>query len=172
MAENPFTTDHEDSLESVKPATAPLFINPIDADKVAQHPGLLPFAHTSGSAVIKPEDKGKIKGKSLTAMRQQTENQLHQLYRQMQVLAEQSQAIRRRVEVSERIYDAEMGFEPIIGHIYYLYQRKNGMDLLSMVSPEEWGRSFPYRCYVAKVHLLADHTWEVEFHTALAESAA
>ena len=28
------------------------FVNPIDKDKVAENPGLLPYAHTAGGAVI------------------------------------------------------------------------------------------------------------------------
>ena len=30
------------------------FLNPINPEKVAQNPGLLPYAHTAGSAIIKP----------------------------------------------------------------------------------------------------------------------
>jgi hypothetical protein len=37
------------------------FINPINKDKVAENPGLLPYAHTAGGAVIRPEDMGKTK---------------------------------------------------------------------------------------------------------------
>ena len=34
------------------------FLNPINPDKVAENPGLLPYAHTAGGAVIKPDDMG------------------------------------------------------------------------------------------------------------------
>ncbi|MBC7921761.1 MAG: DUF2452 domain-containing protein [Ferruginibacter sp.] len=169
MAEKPVVEPAESTVESVRKAVEPLLVNPISADKAAETPGLLPYAHTSGGALIKPEDKGKIKGRSLTAMRQQTDNQFNQLYQQMQVLVEQARGIQRRVSVSERIYQAEMGFEPIIGHVYYLYERKNGADVLSMVARAEWGRSFPFRTYLAKVCLLADHTWEVEYYHQPAE---
>jgi hypothetical protein len=57
-----------------------------------------------------------------------------------------------------------MGFEPIINQTYYLYEKEDGTDLLSLVSPEEWGRSMKYSKYLAKVLLLADHTWEVEYN--------
>jgi hypothetical protein len=164
MSEKPIPNKGKTSVEEVKQAVEKLIVNPIDPDKVAENPGLLPYAHTSGGAVIRPEDKGKIKGRSITAMRQQTETQMNQLYKQMQVLVEQARGIQQRVEVSERIYGADMGFEPVIGHTYYLYERENGQDVLSMVAPDEWGRSFPYRSYVARVHLLADHTWEVKYH--------
>lgn len=139
-------------------------INPINKDKVAENPGLLPYAHTAGGAVIKPEDMGKTKGRSVTAMRQQTDRQMGQLQEQMETLMKQAQLIKYRREISERIYDAAMGFEPIINETYYMYERSNGVDLLSLVAPNEWGRSFKYNRYLAKVHLLADHTWDVTYN--------
>lgn len=140
------------------------FFNPINPDKVAENPGLLPYAHTAGGAVIKPDDMGKVKGRSMLAMRQQTDRQMNQLYEQMEVLARQAKLLAERKEISERIYNAAMGFEPIISETYYLYEKENGADLLSLVAPEEWGRSFKYSRFLAKVTLLADHTWEVEYN--------
>ncbi|MDE2393242.1 MAG: DUF2452 domain-containing protein [Cytophagales bacterium] len=140
------------------------FLNPINPDKVAENPGLLPYAHTAGGAVIKPDDMGKVKGRSVLAMRQQTDRQMNQLYEQMEVLARQAKLLAERKEISERIYDAAMGFEPIISETYYLYEKEDGSDLMSLVAPEEWGRSFKYSRYLAKVKLLADHTWEVEYN--------
>jgi hypothetical protein len=138
--------------------------NPIDKDKVAENPGLLPYAHTIGSAVIRPEDTGKIKGRAVTAMRQQTQRQMDQLYQQMQTLVDQANALKRRVEVSERIYQTQLGFDPIIGNTYYLYERLDGTDMLSMIGPAEWGRSRPFKRFVAQATLLADHTWDVQYH--------
>jgi hypothetical protein len=143
------------------------FLNPINPEKVAQNPGLLPYAHTAGSAVIKPEDMGKTKGRSIKAMRQQTDRQMNQLYEQMEVLAKQAKLLADRKEISERIYDAAMGFEPIINETYFLYEKEDGTDLLSLVAPHEWGRSFKYSRFLAKVLLLADHTWDVEYNDEL-----
>lgn len=137
------------------------FINPIDERKIAKDPSLLPYAHTVGGAVIKPTEQGHIKGKAMLAMEQQTDKQLGQLYDQMKILADQAKAIQERIMISAQIYESEMGFEPIIGHTYYLYLRKNGKLMLSMIGPDEWGRNFPFEEFRAKVSLLADHTWEV-----------
>ena len=125
------------------------------------NPGLLEIPHTIGSALIKPEDMGKTKGRAMTAMRQQTHNQMTQIFEQMRVLAGQARDIRKRIEISEKIYLAQMGFEPIIGQIYFLYLKKDGCHLLSMISPSEWGKSIPYEKYISSVKLLADHTWEI-----------
>lgn len=134
--------------------------NPIDKDKIAENPHLLPYAHNVGSAVIKPIDKGRVKGLAVAAMHEQSNMQLDQIRQQVELLVQQAQSIHDRVEISERIYRADLNFKPLIGKIYHLYERKNGKEVLSMVASDEWGRSQPYT-FVASVKLLADHTWEV-----------
>jgi len=76
-------------------------------------------------------------------------------------LVQQAQGLKERREVSEKIYLADIPFEPVIGHTYYLYERDESSDVLSMIAPHEWGRSKRYKTYIATVKLLADHTWEV-----------
>ena len=134
--------------------------NPIDKDKIAENPHLLPYAHNIGSAIIKPIDKGRVKGMAMEAMYEQTDNQLTQLREQVEVLIRQAKEIHTRVEVSEAIYQAEMGFKPRVGHTYHLYQRSNGKHVLSLVEPEAWGPNPPFE-FVSTVRLLADHTWDI-----------
>jgi hypothetical protein len=137
------------------------FVNPIDKDKVTETPGLLPYAHTAGGAVIRPEDKGQIRGNAMTAMYDQTDRQMEQLRQQMETLMGQAKSLQNRMEVSELIYQADIPFQPVIHHIYHLYQRKtDGTHVLSMIAPAEWGRKAPYE-HLATVRLLGDHTWEV-----------
>lgn len=136
-------------------------INPIDPDKIAENPHNLPYAHTVSGVEIKPIDKGKVKGRAVKAMYKQSDMQLEQIRKQIELLAEQAKGIQDRVSISEQIYNAEMNFEPLIGFIYHLYERKDGSAyVLSMVSPEEWGPNPPYY-FVATAELLSDHTWEV-----------
>lgn len=129
-------------------------------DMAAENPGIIPMPHTVGSAVIKPDDMGKVKGQAMMAMQQQTESQMGQLYDQMQTLIQQADAIKKRVGISERIYQIKIGFEPRISQVYFVYQRQDGSDFLSLVAPHEWGKASTL-IYVAQVRLLADHTWEV-----------
>jgi hypothetical protein len=143
----------------------PIDISALDLEKmkekISENPSLLPYAHTVGGAIIKPEDSGKIKANALEAMYQQTDMHMEQLYRQMQLLAEQAKDIQHRKNISERIYQAEMRFEPLIGKIYYLYERDEKSDVLSLIAPHEWGRSKKYKRCIATAKLLADHTWEI-----------
>jgi hypothetical protein len=130
-------------------------------EKTTENPGLLPYAHQSGSALIKPEDKGKITGRAVSAMHSQTDMQMAQIYQQMQLLADQANTIKKRVEISERIYQTSIGFEPLINHIYFLYEKEDRTSFLSLVAPEEWGRKGNQYQFLAEVKLLADHTWEI-----------
>lgn len=138
-----------------------MFENPIDKDKITENPGTLPYAHTIGGVVIRPEDIGRVKGTALAAMSEQTNVQLQQIKEQIELLAKQARKIERRKELSLVIYGADMGFKPLIGHSYFLYQKKTEGFVLSMVASSEWGRSMPYQRYVAQVKLLSDHTWEI-----------
>lgn len=143
-------------------------INPIDPDKITETPHILPYAHTVGGVVIQPIDKGKVKGRAVSSMYEQTDMQLDQIRKQIELLAEQAKSIHNRVLISERIYLAEMNFEPLIGFTYHLYRKPNNTFVVSMVAPHEWGSRSPYT-FVATVKLLADHTWDIleegELHT-------
>lgn len=136
-------------------------INPIDPDKITDKPHLLTYPHERGGVEIKPVDKGKIKGRAVSAMHEQTNIQLDQIKEQIDLLARQAKDIQDRVTISEEIYTAEMNFEPLIGRNYHLYRRDGGKKpVLSLVSPAEWGPNPPYE-FVATIRMLADHTWEV-----------
>lgn len=134
--------------------------NPIDKDKTAENPGLLPYAHHVGSAIIRPIDKGRTRGVAMSAMYEQTDKQLDQIRKQVELLVAQAQDIHKRVEISERIYQAEIPFKPVPGQTYHMYRRKDETTVLSLVGPDEWGTSCPYH-FEATVRLMADHTWEI-----------
>ncbi len=139
------------------------FINPIDKDKITDKPHTLPYAHTVGGVVIRPIDKGKTKSLAVEAMHKQTNSQLKQIHEQMTLLAEQAKKIQKRIEISEIIYDSEIGFKPLIGKTYHLYQRYDETTLLSVVGPSEWGiRGCPYNQFLSTATLLSDHTWEIK----------
>ncbi|WP_288095534.1 DUF2452 domain-containing protein [Hydrotalea sp.] len=120
---------------------------------------VLPYASSVGSVVIQPTKQGMIKHKALTAMEEQTNMQLEQIKQQIELLARQAQEIRKRRELSLMIYDAQINFKPQIRQVYYLYEKKDGNYLLSLVAPKEWAGSGPFKQFLASVQLLTDHTW-------------
>ena len=137
------------------------FINPIDKDNITETPHTLPYSHHRGGFPIIPSKQGAIKHKSLSAMQQQTDSQLIQIKEQMELLVMQANKIKNRIDVSEQIYNAEIRFEPLISHVYYVYKKNDDKYILSMISSDDWGRKKCPYTFIAAVKLLADHTWEV-----------
>jgi hypothetical protein len=54
------------------------------------------------------------------------------------------------------IYEADLGFEPIIGQTYHLYEVR-GRRLLSMIAPDQW-----HHKHLATVRLNVDRQWKLE----------
>jgi hypothetical protein len=121
---------------------------------------VLPYSASVAGAIVKPTEEGVIRHKALTAMEEQTNMQLEQIRKQIELLALQAQEIHKRKELSMLIYNAKLSFKPEIGQVYYLYEKQDGNHMISLISPKEWGASMPYKKFVAAVQLLADHTWK------------
>lgn len=121
---------------------------------------VLPYSASVAGAVIRPTEEGMIKHKALTAMEEQTNMQLDQIRKQIELLALQAHEIQKRKELSLMIYNARLSFKPNIGQVYHLYEKHDGSYMLSLVSPKEWGPHGPFKKFVAAVQLLADHTWK------------
>lgn len=121
---------------------------------------VLPYSASVSGAVIRHNEQGIIKHKALTAMEEQTNMQLDQIRKQIELLALQAHEIQKRKELSMLIYQANLSFIPNIGQTYYLYQKKDDSHTLSLVSPKEWGPNGPFKKFISAVQLLADHTWK------------
>lgn len=142
----------------------------IDLDRLklstTESPGSLTFGHNRGAVAFAPNQEGAIKSRAYSAMTQQLDMQLANIVEQMKVLARQVEDLKERKRVSELIYSAAINFEPIIGKTYYLYEFKDEEIIkarLSLLSPRDWGEEkMKLQTYLAKVTLLADHTWKVD----------
>lgn len=132
-----------------------------EAEEPIPNQSLSPIPVHVGSALIRPEDKGKIVSQAVESMNHYANQELELLRTQAEVIMKQVRDIEARVEISQRIYEAEIRFQPKILGIYHVYEKKDGGTLLSMVGPEEWGNAMPYAAFIATVRLLGDHTWDV-----------
>ena len=120
---------------------------------------VMPYSTSVSGAVIKPTEEGVIRHKALSAMEEQTNMQLDQIRKQIELLALQAQEIQMRKELSMIIYNAKLSFAPVIGNLYYLYEKQDETHIVSMISPKEWGGNGPFKKFIAQVKLLSDHTW-------------
>lgn len=132
----------------------------INSEVYHRQMSVLPYAASASGALVKPTEEGVIKHKALSAMEEQTNMQLDQIRRQIELLALQAQEIQKRKELSMIIYNAKLSLSPVIGSIYYLYQKNDDTHFVSMIGPKQWGgKGEAYKNFIAQVKLLADHTW-------------
>ncbi|OYU97714.1 MAG: hypothetical protein CFE21_05340 [Bacteroidetes bacterium B1(2017)] len=121
---------------------------------------LSPIALSIGSPIIRPEDKGKIRANAVEAMHHYANQEMALLKKQADLIMEQVRDIESRLKVSEKIYESDMRFTPVIGQVYHLYEKEDHFKL-SIIGPTEWGSSKGMGAYVASVKLLGDHSWDV-----------
>ncbi len=127
-----------------------------------------PVPLTVSSPVIKPLDKNKLRANALETMHLQANQQILMLRKQAELIMQQVKEIEERLKISELIYKAEMRFKPVIGQIYHLYEKEDkGHFAVSMIAPNEWGRSKSSLRFLSTVRLLADATWDVLDKTSL-----
>jgi DNA-binding PadR family transcriptional regulator len=121
---------------------------------------VIPYSTSVSGAAIKATEQGVIRHKALTAMEEQTNMQLEQIRKQIELLAMQAREIQMRKELSIIIYNVKLSLVPVIGHAYFLYEKNDSSCTLSLISPKEYGGTAgPYKSFIAPVKLLADHTW-------------
>lgn len=120
-----------------------------------------PVPTSVSSPVIKLIDKNKIRAVAVEAMHLQATQQMVLLKKQADLIMQQVKDIEDRLKISELIYQAEMRFKPVLGQTYHLYEKETGGHLISIIAPDEWGKSATAKQFVSTVKLLGDHTWDV-----------
>jgi hypothetical protein len=79
----------------------------------------------------------------------------------VQVLENQAQQIKRRLEVTDAVHGAVYQFQPVMGNIYWLaWDKRKQHTLLTHTGPDGWSSSAPVDYeYMAQVKYMGDHTW-------------
>jgi hypothetical protein len=121
---------------------------------------LSPMPLSVGSPIIRPEDKNQIKTNAVEAMHHYANQEMAMLKKQADLIMEQVRDIEKRLQVSEKIYQSDMRFTPVIGQIYHVYENDDHYKL-SLIGPNEWGRSKTIGKHLASVKLLGDHSWDL-----------
>jgi Protein of unknown function (DUF2452) len=119
-----------------------------------------PIPLTVSSPKINPIDKRLVKATAFETMQYQANQQISIIKQQAELLMEQARKIEERMEISRKIYEADLNFEPVIGTTYHVYE-KNGRTVLSLVAPHEWGKKMPFDLHVCSATLLGDKSWDL-----------
>ena len=112
--------------------------------------------------IVKEQDFHKPIARGLFTLDGQIEIQGQNIIEQIEVLKRQAYEIQEKKRISKKIYESEIKFDPIVLGIYYLYIVNETRQFISMIAPNEWGRSLRNKLeYVAEIRLQYDHTWEI-----------
>lgn len=108
----------------------------------------LPYPVSTLSPRIVPTDLSSFKSRGISEVERDLQQKLSEL-------REEYLAAIDHFNWNKLVYEAEIGFEPVVGEIYHLYEG-NGRRLLSMVGPREWSMR-----HLASVRLNVDRQWQV-----------
>ncbi len=94
---------------------------------------LLPYATNVGAPAIKMDDVVSWKNRGIRNVNREFENKFNELKSQYQNLMSE-------YKWNELVYSARFSFEPVVGETYHLYSGDDGINFLSLISPEEWNK--------------------------------
>jgi len=107
----------------------------------------LPYSTSVGAPVIKIDDIVSWKSRGIQNVNKEFQNKFDELKLQYQKLMEE-------YEWNELVYSAKFSFEPVIGEIYHLYTSSDGVNFLSLISPQEWNKE-----HLGTFKLNSDKKW-------------
>lgn len=161
LRESSNTSNSIDSNESIGSGDSDLHNQHMVAEEAGSLSwGLSEIPMHVGSAMIRPEDRGKIRAVALESAENQARQQMAMLRRQAEALMEEARRIEERLLLSVQIFQADVNFTPVVGQVYHLYQRSNGTKFLSLIGPNQWGSRASSLEHLGTFKHLADSTWE------------
>jgi hypothetical protein len=107
----------------------------------------LPYSTSVGAPIIRVDDIVSWKSRGITNVNKEFENKFKELKNQYESLMQE-------FEWNELVYNAKCAFEPVIGEIYHLYAGEDGVNFLSLISPQEWNKE-----HLGTFKLNSDKKW-------------
>lgn len=78
-----------------------------------------------------------------------------EMRREYEMLRLKYQQLVAKYEENRLVYNSEINFTPVVGHVYYLYEIRN-KRFLSLVAPEHSG----WETFLGAFRLTSSHVWE------------
>lgn len=123
--------------------------NVVYSEDQGYNASLLPYATSVGAPIIKIDDLVSWKSRGITNVNKEFQNKFDELKIQYEKLIEE-------FEWNELVYNSKFAFEPVIGEIYHIYIGNDGLNFLSLISPQEWNKE-----HIGTVKLNSDKKWIV-----------
>lgn len=123
--------------------------NVVFSDDKGYNACVLPYATNVGAPAIRMDDVVSWKNRNISTVNKEFENKFKELKSQYENLMQE-------FEFNELVYSAKFSFEPIMGEIYHLYTGEDGVNFLSLISPQEWNKE-----HLGTFKLNSDKKWVI-----------
>ena len=107
-----------------------------------------------------PTSVGSVNFEPLVVDKSSSATANHYFNSKLNELKEEYKKLVEEYNWTKLVYEAEYSFQPIVGHIYHLYEKKDKNLWLSLISPQEWGSVKQEKAYVASVKLDTIGKWQ------------
>ena len=121
--------------------------NVVFSDDKGYNASVLSYATNVGAPAIRMDDVVSWKNRNISTVNKEFENKFKELKSQYENLMQE-------FEFNELVYSAKFSFEPIMGEIYHLYTGEDGVNFLSLISPQEWNKE-----HLGTFKLNSDKKW-------------
>lgn len=121
--------------------------NIVHSEEKGYHASSLTYSTTVGAPVIRIDDVVAWKSRGIATVNKELENKFNELKIQYENLM-------KEYEWNELVYSAKFSFEPVVGEIYHLYRGDDGVNFLSLISPQEWNKE-----HLGTFKLNSDKKW-------------
>jgi len=121
--------------------------NVVFSEEQGYYAHLLTYGTSLGAPVIRVDDIVSFKSRGISSVNKEFENKFNEL-------KEQYESLMKEFEYNEMVYSSKFSFEPVIGEIYHLYRGSDGLNFLSLISPNECNRE-----HVGTFKLNSDKKW-------------
>jgi hypothetical protein len=134
-----------------EPTAPPPSVNPIDVslENGQTRAAFMPYPTSRLAARIVPQDLTSFKTRGISKVERELQQELVEL-------RERYLAVIDAFNWNKLIYECHIGFEPVVGEVYHLYEIRSGYQL-SMISPHEW-----HQKWVGSFRLNADGRWQMD----------
>ena len=120
-----------------------------------------PYPTEAGSVKFEMVPVTKQKDLMINHARMFAQQEYDRIIELVNVLENQAQQIKRRLEITDSVHAAVYQFRPVMGNVYWLaWDKRKQHTLLTQHGPNDWSSSAPedYE-YMAQVKYMGDHTW-------------
>lgn len=120
-------------------------------DRVADNKATMPYGDSVSAPAITQVDT------ETTYKLPKTQEASHKLRSRYEELQEEFRKLVETSDDTQRMYNADVSFIPIVGQVYHLYQREDGTEWIGMVDPERF-KGY-YHKYIGSYRLATDSVW-------------